>query len=295
MVHIPVLQKEVLQYLDPKPNDNFIDCTIDGGGHALIILEKIKPNGRILGIDLDEEIIRNLEIKKQELDTNNLILVPGNYVNLKEIVEKLNFRPINGILLDLGMSSGQLEESGRGFSFQKNEPLDMRYSKIRGKITAADILNNFTEHEIENILRGYGEERFSRKIAREIILAKEIRPVETTFQLVEIIKKAIPGRCQKGKLHFATRTFQALRITVNSELDNLKKVLPQAIEVLAPGGRIVIISFHSLEDRIVKKFFREKGQNLKILTKKPIGASSEETKSNSRSRSAKLRAALRTT
>lgn len=292
MKHVPVLQKEVLERLDPKPNENFVDCTTDGGGHTLAILEKIGPNGKVLGIDLDSELIRELETIKTESDFNNLILVCGNYANLKEIVEKTEFKPVNGILLDLGMSSWQLEESGRGFSFQKNEPLDMRYGGSRGDMTAAEILNKLEEKDIEGILKEFGEEKFSRKIAKEIAAAREIKPIEMTAQLVEIVRRAVPARYQSLKIHFATRTFQALRIAVNNEMENLKRVLPQAAEVLSPGGRIAIISFHSLEDRIVKRFFNQEN-SLEVITKKPITASSEEIIINPRSRSAKMRVAVK--
>ena len=295
-VHIPVLQKEVLEFLEPKPNENFIDCTIDGGGHALAILEKIKPDGKILGIDLDEKVIGHLKSK------DNLILVCDNYVNLKEIVanlrlvsrreKKYQFGPVSGILFDLGMSSWHLEESGRGFTFLKDEPLDMRYStefsifnfQFSNGLTAEKIVNEYPQEEIERILREYGEERFAKGLARKIVQA---RPIKTTFQLLKIIKSS--------RIYFPNRVFQALRIAVNDELNNLKKVLPQAVEILESGGRIVIISFHSLEDRIVKKFFKEEFQKgaIKILTKKPITSSQKEIKINPRSSSAKLRAAMK--
>ena len=299
MIHIPVLQKEVLQYLDPKPNENFIDATIDGGGHAVAILGKIKPNGETLGIEIDPEIYQ--ELKSKNLD--RLILVNDSYTNLKKIIEKYKFGLVSGILFDLGMSSWHLEESGRGFSFMRNEPLDMRYqveipnSKFQipnsNGLTAERIINTYPREEIERILREYGEERFSRRIAKKIAEERKIKPIKTTFQLVEIIKKIVPFK--KSKIHPATRTFQALRIAVNDELNNLRKVLPQTIEALAPGGKIVIISFHSLEDRIVKKFFKEefKKGSLEILTKKPVRPSKEEIKINPRSRSAKLRAAMK--
>ena len=281
-MHIPVLKKEVLQYLDPKPNENFIDCTISGGGHTYTILEKIKPNGKVLGIELDKDICDKLSLSK----IDRLVLTNDSYTNLKKIVEKYSFRPVQGILFDLGMSSWHLEESGRGFTFLKDEPLDMRYS-LENDLTAEEILNNYSQEEIEKILKEYGEERFAKRIAKRII---QHRPIKSTFQLVEIIKKAVPGK--RTKIHPATRTFQALRIAVNDELNNLKKALFQAVEVLEKGGRIVIISFHSLEDRIVKNFFKD--SNLNILTKKPVIPSQEEIKVNRRSRSAKLRAATKT-
>lgn len=281
-MHIPVLKKEVLQYLDPKPNENFIDCTINGGGHAFAILKKNKPRGKVLGIELDKDIFDELSSSK----TDRLVLTNDSYTNLKKIVEKHNFKPVDGILFDLGMSSWHLEESGRGFTFLKDEPLDMRYG-LENDLTAEEIVNNYSQEEIEKILKEYGEERFARRIAKRII---QQRPIKSTFQLVEIIKKAVPGG--RTRIHPATKTFQALRIVVNDELNNLEKALFQAMEVLGKGGRIVIISFHSLEDRIVKNFFKD--SNLNILTKKPVISSQEEIKINRRSRSAKLRAATKT-
>ncbi len=290
MIHISVLQKEVIKYLSPQPNENFVDATIGRAGHTLAILEENSPRGKVLGIELDQELYQKLE--KARID--RLILVSDSYLNLKQIIENFNFRGIKGILFDLGMSSWHLEESGRGFSFQRDEPLDMRYS-IESSLRAEDIVNRWREEEIEKILREYGEEMFSRGISREIIKTREKNPIKTTFQLVEIIKKATPFWYQRKRVHFATKTFQALRIALNNELENLKKVLPQAQEVLEKGGRIVVISFHSLEDRIVKNFFREKAKEnyLEILTKKPIFPSIEEIRENPRSRSSKLRAALK--
>lgn len=293
MTHIPVLKKEVIEYLDPKPNENFIDCTIGEGGHALAILERTAPKGKILGIECDPELSSQLKEKCLQ----RVILVNDSYINLKKIVEKEKFEPVSGILFDLGISSWHLEKSGRGFSFSKNEPLIMRYNYsnelFAGKeLTAEKILNQWPEKEIERILREYGEERFAKKIVREIVRAREKRPIKTTFQLVEIIKKAVPKNYERGRMHPATRTFQALRIAVNDELNNLKKALPQAIEILEKSGRLAIISFHSLEDRIVKNFYQSRTSiDLKILTKKSIRPSPEEIKINPRSRSAKLRAA----
>jgi 16S rRNA (cytosine1402-N4)-methyltransferase len=293
-MHIPVLQKEVLEYLNPKPNENFIDCTIGEGGHTAAILERNGPKGKVLGIELDPELHKRLkaaEIKNEKLKIKNrLILVNDSYVNLEEIVRRENFKRISGIFFDLGMSSWHLEESGRGFSFQKNEPLDMRYNP-RNPLTAARIVNYYSSQEIEKILRDYGEERFAKKIAKEIVTIRKIKPIETTFQLVEIVKNATPSWYHHRRIHPATRTFQAIRIAVNDELNNLEKVLPQVIEILNPGGRLVVISFHSLEDRIIKNFLKEKAKEniLKILTEKPIKPSLGEIKINPASRSAKLR------
>jgi len=283
-MHIPVLQNEALEYLAPKPNDNFIDCTLNGGGHAKAILEKTAPKGKVLGIEADVELYQKVKAEA----VRRLIPVNDNFINLKEIVRQEKFRQVKGVLFDLGMSSWQLEESGRGFSFLKKEPLDMRYS-ILTPLTAEKILNYWSVAEIEKVLREYGEERFSSRIAQRILEERKIRPISNTFQLVEIIRQAVPPKFQHQKIHLATRTFQALRIQVNDELNNLKNALPQATEALSKGGRLAVISFHSLEDRIVKNFF--KGQELKILTKKPITPGFKEIKINSRARSAKLRAA----
>ena len=294
MIHIPVLQKQVIQYLDPSPNKNFIDATIGQAGHTLEILKRTEPRGKILGIDADPEQIKN--IKNKILDTkvkNRLILENDSYVNLEDIIKKHNFRPIHGILFDLGISSWHLEDSGRGFSFQKDEPLNMRYDgQTQGELTAEHIINKWQEKEIAAILKEYGDERFSGKIAKEIIKSRKDKKIKTTFQLIEIIKKSIPVWYQKKRIHFATRTFQALRITANDEFENIKKGLEQAVKSLKKGARIVIISFHSSEDRIVKLFLKEKAKQglIKIETKKPITPCFEEIKINRRSRSAKLRA-----
>jgi len=297
MTHIPVLIKEVIKYLDPKPNENFIDCTIGQGGHAKLILEKTLPEGKVLGIDADSRQIENSKLQLENFK-ERIILVNDSYSNLKDIIEKANFEPINGILLDLGMSSEQLEESKRGFSFQKDEMLDMRYyDKNQNELTAEKIINEWKQADIEEILKEYGEERFSRQIANKIVEERKIKEIKSTLQLVEVIKKAVPVKFQFGRIHCATRVFQALRIAVNDELNNLTKVLPQIISVLSPGGRIAIISFHSLEDRIVKNFFKEKDKDkvIKILTKKSITADFEELRENHRSRSAKLRAVIKIT
>lgn len=271
-MHVPVLKKEVLEVLDPKPNENFIDATYGFGGHSKDILEKIKPKGKVLGIEQDKEIFKKIEKKER------LILVNDSYVNLDKIVKKNEFGPIAGTLFDLGLSSWDLEESGRGFTFKKEEPLDMRYNTAQ-ELTAEYIVNNYSEKDLQRIFKEYGEERFARIIARRII--KE-RPLKTTFDLRKLIPK-------KTKLH---RSFQALRIEVNDELNNVKRGLTQATSALIKGGRIGVISFHSLEDRIVKHFFKN-NSNLNILTKKPIIARKEEIEDNYRSKSAKFRGAIK--
>ncbi len=289
-MHIPVLEKETLEALDPQPNENFIDATIGQAGHSLKILEKSGPNGKLLGIDQTPEQIEIAREKIKDFE-NRIILECGNFSNLKEIAEKNNFGPVNGILFDLGFSSWHVDESGKGFSFQKDEPLLMNYGQEG--LTAEQIVNQWSEEDLEMILSQYGQERFSRQIAHQIVEIRRIKAITSTFQLIEAIKKAMPRRYQNGKIHFATRTFQGLRIAANQELENLKKALPQAIEMLAPGGRLAVISFHSLEDRIVKVFLKEEAlkNKIKILTKKPIVPGLIETRENPRSRSAKLRAA----
>ena len=296
-MHIPVLQKEVIKYLDPKPNENFIDATIGGGGHASELLQKTAPRGRVLGIDWTQEAIQG--IKTYQKDMPNLILICDNFANLAEIVKQNKFNKVKGILLDLGYSSWHLEESGRGFSFQKKELLDMRYN-AQNQLTAEKIVNFWSKFEIERILREYGEERFAENIAQRIIEERKSKAIQTTSQLVEIISRAVPRGYLHGRIHFATRTFQALRIAVNDELSNIEKVLPQALQVLELGGRIAVISFHSLEDRIVKNFFSAyaKGyggqeKQIEILTKKPIVPNWQEIKINARARSAKLRVAIK--
>ena len=297
VVHIPVLLNEVIKYLNPKPGENFIDCTVGAGGHSLAILKKNKP-GKLLAIDCDNE---SLELFKSKIRNSEfsflhrLTLANDNFRNLKEIVEKYKFHPVNGILLDLGLSSWHIEESKKGFTFRKDEPLGMNFDNRSP--SAAEIINNFSEKSLEEIFSKYGEERYSRRIARRIIEKRKNKPIETTFQLRNIVGEVIPfSKTRRGNIdRVLARIFQSLRIAVNDELENLKQGLKQSLEILEPGGRLIIISFHSLEDRIVKNFFRdEKIKNsLKILTKKPIIADEEEVKNNPRSRSAKLRAAVK--
>lgn len=292
-MHIPVLSKEILQYLNPKPNDNFIDATFGMGGHSELILERTEPHGKVLGIEIDSELIRDPQIQeKKERYHGRLILINNSFANLHEIVRHERFTPIQGILFDFGMSSWHLEKSGRGFSFQRDEPLRMSYQKGEESY-AADLVNNLSEIELKELFITYGEERFAGRIARAICEARMSREISSSGALSQIILDALPLGFRRSRIHPATRVFQALRIAVNRELEVISTVLPQAFDVLGPGGRLVVISFHSLEDRIVKQFFRnekEKGR-IAILTKKPIGASLEEREQNPRSRSARLRAA----
>ncbi|MFA7385959.1 MAG: 16S rRNA (cytosine(1402)-N(4))-methyltransferase RsmH [Candidatus Paceibacterota bacterium] len=286
MIHIPVLQKEVLKYLEPKENENFIDCTLGAGGHAISILSKNKPKGKVLGIEADPFL-------SQRIKDPRLIVVNDSYINLQKIIKENGFEDFSGILFDLGMSSFHIDKSQRGFSFLKDEMLDMRYNFKSDKgITAEDIVNKYPKEEIELILKKYGEEEFAKKIAKEITEERRKNSIKSTFQLVEVIRKAVPRWYCKRRIHFATKTFQALRIAVNDELENVKKGLSLAIEILPSSRRIVVISFHSLEDRLVKNIFKE-SKNLKILTKKPVIPLDKEINENKRARSAKLRAAIK--
>ncbi len=287
-MHIPVLLNQVMEYLQPRPNQSFIDCTVGGGGHALGLLSLIEPKGKLLGIDLSKEAIGSLEFKAQNLKlSQRFILVIDNFAHLKEIAKRNNFSPVNGILLDLGLSSDLLEESGRGFSFMRDEKLDMRYNPDLTDLTAEKIVNQYPEQELIEIFKRYGGERFSRRVGKKIAQVRAKQKIDTTIQLKEIVKSALGKYFHTKSL---ARIFQSLRIAVNNELENLKQGLLNGVDVLAPQGRIVVISYHSLEDKIVKDFFKEEGR-LKILTKKPVQPSKGEVEKNRRCRSAKLRAA----
>lgn len=289
IIHTPVLVKEVLQYLNPAPGKNFIDGTVGEGGHAIEILQRNGPSGRLLGIDADPVQISHSEAHLAEFK-ERVVLVNDSYVKIDAIAQSAGFGPVHGILVDLGYSSRQMEKSGKGFSFMQDEPLDMRYSG-RGR-TAAEIVNEYHEKELARIIKAYGEERFAARIAKHIVEQRQAGRIERTLRLAEIITHAIPARFRQGRIHCATRTFQALRIAVNQELENVSAFLSRAMALLAKDGRLVVISFHSLEDRIVKYFFKTQAQQgiAEILTKKPVTAGDEETSENPRSRSAKLRA-----
>ncbi|MBI4117437.1 MAG: 16S rRNA (cytosine(1402)-N(4))-methyltransferase RsmH [Parcubacteria group bacterium] len=290
MAHIPVLLNEVIEYLNPKPGDKIIDATFSAGGHGAAILKEIQPGGKILGIELDGELFD--KAREEFGGVKEIILVNDNYRNLKKTTRENDFLEADGILFDLGMSSWHLSESGRGFSFQKDEPLDMRFNPSTSSGQAArEIINQWPPEEIEKILREYGEEKFARQISKAVIEARKKKSIVSTFQLVEVIKKAVPLWYQHRRISFATKTFQALRIAVNDELGNLEAGLKQMPEVLKKGGRGAVISFHSLEDRIVKNRFKElkKAGIAEIITKKPVRPTGKETAKNSRSRSAKLR------
>jgi len=285
--HIPVLLEETIEALQVRPGGRYIDCTVGEGGHAAAILERSSPGGQVLGLDADPEAIKVAQAELQKRG-KEFLLINGNFNHLEEICSSSNFRPVHGILFDLGMSSLQLEEGKQGFSFQREAPLDMRFNPSQ-ELTAAEIINNLPEQELAHIIWEYGEEHRSRRIAKYIV---KNRPIGTTLELAEIVAQAIDGR--RGRIHPATKTFQALRIAVNQELESLKLALEQAVGLLGFGGRLVIITFHSLEDRIVKEFLRQE-KILKIVSKKVIKPSLEEVRQNPRSRSAKLRVAERQT
>jgi 16S rRNA (cytosine1402-N4)-methyltransferase len=300
--HIPVLLKETIEGLSVKPGGRYIDCTLGAGGHAEAIMRHSAPGGQLLGIEADPEAVKVAARKLKRFGSSALI-VNDNFVDLENICKGHDFAPVNGILFDLGLSSLQLASDGRGFSFQHTAPLDMRFSPNQ-TLSAADIVNNYSELELADLIYNYGEEGKSRQIARLIVRA---RPIATTDQLAHLIERFAPGY---HRIHPATRTFQALRIAVNQELDNLTAALGQAVNLLGCEGRLVVISYHSLEDRIVKTFFREESQGcicppalpqcvcqhqprLKLVHRGVITPSLAETEVNPRARSAKMRVAER--
>ena len=286
MAHISVFLEEAVGGLNLKKGDRAIDCTFGDGGHTQKMLDQVGSEGKVLAIDTDLENINKGQ--KKFASNKNLVLVNDNFVHLKEIAETNNFLGVQGILMDLGWSTTQFEESGKGFSFLKDEPLDMRLGG--GELTAKEIINNWSEKELGQIFREYGEERMWRQVAKAIVETRRRHPLETSGSLALLIESLI-GR-GGSRLHPATKIFQALRIAVNDELNVLKQALPQALEILAPQGRIAVIGFHSLEDRIVKHFFQKQaGKTLHLINKKPIVVSAEELHNNPRSRSAKLRIA----
>ena len=286
--HEPVLLQEVIKYLDPKPQEKFIDATVGLGGHTFKILAQ---GAKVLGIDRDPQAIEHIkkEVQGSRIKVQNLILVQGNFANIGQIAKNKSFFKVSGILFDLGVSTPQLEKAKRGFSFLKDGPLDMRMDPGL-EITAEDIVNNFDKRRLNEILYKYGQEKLSRSIVDVICRTREVEKIKTTGQLAKICEEVYRKRFIKSKLHSATKTFQGLRIVVNSELINLEEALPQTVELLENKGRLVVISFHSLEDGIVKRFFKEE-RNLRILTKKPIGPQKDEIIKNPRARSAKLRVA----
>lgn len=293
-MHIPVLLNEVIELLDPKNDQIIVDATVNGGGHTGEILKKEDFNGQIIGIDQDENLLNKLKDKFDNYIKNGrLKLIRGNFKDIKEYLKNLGVNKIDGAIFDLGMSSFQIEESGRGFSFLRDEPLIMSFKSVISEddLTAEKIVNEWPEYEIARILKEYGEERFAGKIARNIAETRKKNRIKTTKDLVQIIIRSL----RRGKIHPATRTFQALRIAVNDELNTLKDGLKNTFDILDNNGRIAVISFHSLEDRVVKNFFKDLKADgrAEILTKKPIMAKREEIHDNPRSRSAKLRGIIK--
>ncbi len=291
-MHRPVLVKEVLEILSPRPGGHYVDATVNGGGHAFAILEKIGPRGELIGIDRDCALIESLRKEITKLKVKNVHLVCDNFVNIAAIVRRHRLAPLDGILFDLGFSAYHPEASQRGFSFLRDEPLDMRYNPADTALTAEIILNQWPEAKIESILREYGEERFSRRIAHALAVERKMAKITRTGDLIKIISRAVPVRYCRGRIHCGTRTFQALRIAVNDELAFIEKALHEAVRILPPGGKIAVISFHSLEDRAVKRIFKEvvEGKEVVSLTKKVISPTLAEKMDNPRARSAKLRA-----
>ena len=296
-MHIPVLREEVIFFLNPGANQSFIDCTVGEGGHTLEILKRNGPEGKVLGIDWDKEMIERTEQKFERWPElkKRLKLVVGSFADLEKIAKENEMGCISGILLDIGFSLTHIKESGRGFSFLKEEPLIMRYDwpSKRQVLTAHEIVNIWPREEIEQVLKKYGEEKFYKQIAGNIVQSRKQKGIETTFDLVKLIRNATPSWYHHQRIHPATKTFQALRIEVNQELENLERALEQALRMLTRDGVIVVISFHSLEDRIVKNFFKkaQEEKKLKIITKKPVRASEKERRENPSSGSARLRAA----
>lgn len=302
--HKPVMVKEVINLLRPRPDGIYVDATLGLGGHTEAILECSYSRAKVIGFDMDNEA---LSLAKNRLSRfgSQVVFVNENFSQIDKVLKKLGIDRVDGVVADLGMSSFQIEGSGRGFSFLRDEPLDMRMDP-RLRFTARDLVNEMDEEELSKILRVYGEERWAKKISREIVKSRREKPIETTLQLAEIVSDAIPKKFHPLGIHPATRTFQALRISVNNELEDLEVFLEKAVSTLSVGGRIVVISFHSLEDRLVKNAFREfaspcicppemprcgcgKKSVLKILTRSPLRPSVEEIHGNPRARSAKLR------
>jgi 16S rRNA (cytosine1402-N4)-methyltransferase len=304
--HVPVLYEETLSALDPHSGGRYVDATVNGGGHAEGILRRSSPDGRLLGFDADPAAVAAAQLRLEPFG-DRVVLVNENYVSMAQVATTLGFSPVDGVLFDLGLSSRQLAAVERGFSFSGEGPLDMRFNPTTGE-TAADLVNTLSEEELAKLFYEYGEEPRSRALARAIVAARQRAPITTTTGLVEIVERIIPrGR---GHIHPATRAFQALRIAVNHELDNLVSALRQALDALAPQGRLAVIAFHSLEDRIVKRFMVEESRGcicpprlpvcacghkprLELISRKAIVASPEEISRNPRSRSARLRVAAR--
>jgi 16S rRNA (cytosine1402-N4)-methyltransferase len=287
-VHLPVLPVQVLELLAPQPGQTIVDATLGGGGHACLIAEKLGATGHLIALDRDPAALERARIRFQQVsDTPKLTLVHSNFERLRLMLDKLKIDRVDGVLADLGFSSDQIESPERGLSFQREGPLDMRLDPTDEQ-TAGDIIASWSEGDLADLFFYLGEERQSRRIARKIVAVREETPVTTTIQLADLVRSCLPR--SKTGLDPATRVFQALRIGVNDELGALKRLVETLPKCVKPGGRVAIISFHSLEDRIVKWAFRESG-TWEILTKKPVEADEAEEATNPRSRSAKLRVA----
>ena len=300
--HKSVLLQECIEGLNIKENGIYVDGTLGGAGHSSEILKKLSSKGKLIGIDRDEEALKAAKERLKEYE--NVVYLHGNHDDIKELLKSIQIDKVDGILLDLGVSSYQLDERARGFSYMGEATLDMRMDKTQ-ELTAKDVVNDYTEEKLSRIIEEYGEERFAKNIARNIVKERQNSPIETTMQLVDIIKKSIPISKQKDG-HPAKRTFQAIRIEVNNEIEPLKETIRNCIECLKPEGRLCVITFHSLEDRAVKQAYSDAEGKCtcpkdlpycvcgyhsegKIINKKPIVASKEEQEENSRSKSAKLR------
>ncbi len=295
MAHVPVLLHEVVEILGPKPGAFIIDGTVGGGGHARALIKRLEPGGSLLGVDRDAVAVNNLSALTTEFPAMRKVIIRrANYSQLPELLRELDLPQCNGLLLDLGISSEQLDGdregfAGRGFSFRRDEELDMRFDTSAQPVH--EVLRELSAEQLASVIEEYGEERYAKQIAVALKSAGLIAPIMTTGRLAQIISAAVPKSYEHGRIHPATRTFQALRIFANGELEHLKRTLVDLSRIVAVGGRVAIISFHSLEDRIVKDFFKklEKEGKGKVLTKKPIVASGQELFNNPRSRSAKLR------
>ena len=302
--HISVLLEETIDGLDIKPDGIYVDGTLGGGGHSYEILRRLSPKGRLIGIDQDGEALKAAGERLKKFE-NQITLVRSNYCEIDKVLKELNVEKVDGILLDIGVSSYQLDNLERGFSYKSDAPLDMRMD-TRQELTAADVVNTYSENELFKIIKDYGEDKFAKNIAKHIVLARKEKPLETTKELSEVIKRAIPMKVQAKGGHPAKKTFQAIRIEVNQELTVLKESIDKMIDLLKPNGRICIITFHSLEDRIVKTKFREnenpctcppnfpvcvcgKKSKGKVITRKPIIPSEDEIEENKRAKSSKLR------
>ncbi|MEA3449672.1 MAG: 16S rRNA (cytosine(1402)-N(4))-methyltransferase RsmH [Patescibacteria group bacterium] len=310
--HVPVMLDVVLEFLRPEKGQIIIDCTLGGGAYTYDIAKKVGAKGLVIALDADEKAIKYNQVIINKKKIKNIVLYHENFQNLSNIFKKEEIftigKKISGIVFDLGLSSNQLADRRRGFSFQLDAPLDMAFSKdVDNVVATTEIVNKYKFKELFRVIRDYGEERYANSISKAIIRAREEEEIKTTKELVDIIAEAVPGKYRHAKIHFATKTFQALRIETNDELNALKTALKSGLDNIKKGGKIVVLSFHSLEDRIVKNFFRDESKHclcpkelptcrcghtkrVKILNKKIITPSLEEIKNNKRSRSAKLRA-----